>query len=744
MTMLEHALRLADMGFWVFRLKPRGKTPLYNNWQAEATRDKNEIIGYWTNEPHANIGIFCSRFGDFMALIAVDEDNKDGRDGAGTMCQLEFDGQEFPTTYIQTTPTGGRHHVYIAKRSVNQGNANVLGRGVDLRSRGGYIVGSGSFVDGKTYTDNGLDIVEVPGWLFDLRDAPEAPKIDTQQHSGKINAEAADKRAMRYLEAYAPTAEDGERNGTAYKVAARIKDFGVLEDACQSLMADWNGALENPLEDDELERTVRSAYKTGANAVGALAAEVLFDNVVDAPDPRPKKKVVEEEDDEAEAVRHPVDWLNNKHAICMAGGGHHILWETTDNKGVYKLEHLQEHSFHRMHAHLKIAQEGGDKPVTQIWMEDAGATRYDGLVFAPGQEVNKRFFNLWRGFAFEPKTRDQVSARSIRAVEEFFIHARENVCNNDPKQFKYLISFFAFTVQYPHLKPLVALVFKGEKGVGKNALIQIIGKLFGSHHMVTAKKRYLTSNFNGHLEALKWFILDEAFWSGDKDAEGVLKDLITGTTHTIERKGQEIYEVANLLALAILGNENWLVPASHDERRYFVASVNNNRKQDNNYFEEMRLGMEDGGYELLLRTLMDWDLTGFEINKPPMTQGLTEQKLKTLDIMGNWWYDTLRFGKIAGAYNHLGFTQIGEVELRNAFFNYCRNRNVRTRLPDNITFHDDLLKYAPSLARMDSGSGACYTCTGGLDVLRKDFDNYIKGEIKWLDISNTQEEDVMS
>lgn len=744
--MVSHALRLAKMGFWVFRLKPRGKTPLYNEWQKEATREADKIIQYWKEDPHANIGIFCSRFGDFMALVAVDVDNKDGRDGSATMCELEFDGKEFPATYTQTTPTGGRHHVYVAKRPVNQGNANVLGHGLDLRSRGGYIVGSGSFVAGASYADNDVEVTACPAWLFELRDQPEAPKVDVTQDVSKINPEHATARAVAYLEQYAPTAEDGERNGTAYKVAARLKDFGVMEDECQSLMADWNNALDNPLEDEELERTVRSAYKTGANVIGAVAGEVVFTNVEAeevAKAAQVKKEIIDAPEQKKEH-KHPVNGFNDEHAIVAAGGGHHILRETTDAKGQYKLEHLQEHSFHRMNAHLKMAVDGEDKACTTMWMEDKDARRYEGLVFAPMQVVTARFFNLWRGFAVSPKTEMQVSERSRAAVREFFHHALHNVCNGNERDFKHLIGYFAHSVQKPWEKTQHALVFKGEKGVGKNALIQIITKLFGPHGMITAKKRYLTSNFNGHMEALIWMVYDEAFWSGDKDAEGTLKDVITGNTHSIERKGQEIYEVANLLRPVIIGNDDWLVPASHDERRYFVCNVNNNRKQDTKYFIEMREGMEEGGYSLLLDTLMKYDLTGFDHSTAPVTKGLIDQKIKSLDVMGQWWYDSLRFGKLAGAYNDLSFVQMEENALRNAFYNYCRNRNTRTRLPDNSTFFEDLLRYAPSLARIDDGQGgATYCCAGGLEQLRKDFNSYVKGEIKWLAISQDLTQNVM-
>ena len=49
---------------------------------------------------------------------------------------------------------------------------------------------------------------------------------------------------------------------------------------------------------------------------------------------------------------------------------------------------------------------------------------------------------------------------------------------------------------------------------------------------------------------------DEAFWAGDKQAEGKLKDLITGAHHFIEFKGKEPVLVENHTRLLVIGNQD--------------------------------------------------------------------------------------------------------------------------------------------------------------------------------------------
>jgi hypothetical protein len=79
--------------------------------------------------------------------------------------------------------------------------------------------------------------------------------------------------------------------------------------------------------------------------------------------------------------------------------------------------------------------------------------------------------------------------------------------------------------------------------------------------------------------------LDEAMtWGGDKKHEGRMKDLITGTTMDINPKFIPVYTVANRMRIFIHSNNEWVVPASRDERRYLVIYVSSAQQQNHEYF----------------------------------------------------------------------------------------------------------------------------------------------------------------
>lgn len=721
MTALDQALSFASRGFWVFPVKANGNTPVHVGWQAKATRDETKIRRWWGLHPDYNVGIFTGRFGEDQALCVVDIDEKHGKHGGQTLIKLELSGADFPVTLEHATPNQGRHLIYVTDQPL-KGGADVLGPGLDIRSRGQYIVAPGSEIDGRPYTQiNGHGTLHgVPGWLRGRLGADLHPAPVSRAPLPGVDPNRASHRALGFLKA-APLAVEGQHGDTTtYKVAAQLKDFGCSEAEALFLMDSWwNDRCTPPWDPDELRKKVAHAYRYGRDPQGAAAPEAVFPAV--------------EEDPEDEAPAHPVDKLNQQFAFTPAGGGH-IIWETTDPKGANVVRHLDLATFHTMHASQKLTMGKTRVPITKLWLESKNRRSYDGFVFAPCQDRGPRWYNLWRGFATTPAT-----SAEHPAVAAFLEHAKLNVCNGDPGLFRWLMGFFAHMIQRPWEKPLVSLVFKGMKGTGKNALVERVGALLGGHFTLTAKRRYLVGQFNGHLENCLCLTLDEAFWSGDKEAEGVLKDLITGTEHLIEHKGKEAYKVANLTRVVIIGNEDWLVPASHDERRYAVFTLGEGRIRDKAFFEAMRVGMEQGGYAHLLRYLLDFDLTGIDVNEAPMTQGLVDQKVASLDPTAQWWLECLSTGQVAGGdFGGEWPADIASNRLRDSLERWARKQHITSRMPNEVHFGRRLKLMAPSFrkhrtgeAKRQPGDTSNHFHSPGLEQLRQDFDHFIGGKIEW-------------
>lgn len=726
-SFLKAALELAKEGFFVFPLVPGSKLPLVDEFYARATRNPEMIRKFWVDpvfnlaQPY-NVGISTTTYGDGQeALLVVDIDTK--KNGEDTLLLLELEGKEFPPTREHLTPTGGKHLFYRVSEQLSQG-VDELGMGVDTRAYHGYVAAPGSEVPAGVYSvDKRQEIAPAPEWLVDFIKAKPNKKSDTVaapiEH---INQDVAVERAKEYLTKLAPESIKGQGGDqTAYKVAAQVKDFGVDQATCLELMLEhwFDGSGWAP---EKLKAKVDHAYKYGQSPVGAIAPESDFEEIKFE---EPKTGFLQE--------------INKEYAIIFEDGSHTILHETVDERGKLKRKFMKEYSFKRRFSPFIVQQSKRGQPVTyaDLWLDWQGRREYEGVCFAPEREPKNKYYNLWRGFSCEPVAYNQASAEARLGYDMFKEHLEMNVCEGNKKLAEWLFGYFAHMIQKPYERPLVTLVFKGLKGTGKNALIERVGNLLGAgHFLVSHDSRYLTSNFNGHLDSCLCLVLDEAFWSGDKAAEGKLKGLTTSPTILIERKGKEPFTVDNLVRIVVIGNEGWLVPATADERRWAVFEVGEGRRKDQTFFEKMRILIDQkGGNSVLLHELKSFDLAQVSVNTAPETQGLHAQKIASLEPFFQWWHECLIDGHIEGIDFAEGWTlQVNKDSLRTAFLKYWRERQIRARMPTSEWIGRQLRTCCPSAhphRKKDHGKSLHTYHLPELSVARAEWDKWIGHPSVW-------------
>ena len=102
---------------------------------------------------------------------------------------------------------------------------------------------------------------------------------------------------------------------------------------------------------------------------------------------------------------------------------------------------------------------------------------------------------------------------------------------------------------------------------------------------------------------------------------------MTENTMPIEMKGVDVQNAQNFVRLIMASNNDWVVPASVDQRRFVVMEVGNARMQDSSYFNALWEQMEQGGRQALIQFLLDRDLSGVELRRIPRTDALAEQQL---------------------------------------------------------------------------------------------------------------------
>lgn len=346
-----------------------------------------------------------------------------------------------------------------------------------------------------------------------------------------------------------------------------------------------------------------------------------------------------------EAVDPWLRKLNEKHAVIAdIGGKCRIIAEKidksrTDGRTILTKQSFED--FRNRYRHIKVVLGHTDdgKPIEKalgaFWIDHPQRRQYESLVFAPGREVEDDY-NLWRGFAVDSLPGDKH--------ESFLAHLRDNVCSGNVEHFAYLIGWMARLVQFPGGPGEVAVVLRGGRGTGKSFLGKTVGHLFGRHFLQVSNSQHLVGNFNAHLRDAVLVFGDEAFYAGDKKHESVLKTLVTEESIVIEGKGVDAEAAPNYVHLILASNDDWVVPAGLDERRFFVMEMSEGHKQDHAYFAAIKADLISGGYENLLHFLRTYDLSGFEVRKVPNTKALEDQKGYSLDPLQQYVEDRLLEG----------------------------------------------------------------------------------------------------
>jgi hypothetical protein len=369
-----------------------------------------------------------------------------------------------------------------------------------------------------------------------------------------------------------------------------------------------------------------------------------------------------EEDDNGQLLKE----LNQKFAIVATGNKFTIVNET-ENETMF----LAPSDF-RLALQNRFAIDTTGKFPKQVqasswWLSHPERREYKSVDFVPTPEEQDGVFNMWKGFAVKPKG-------GLEDIPLFHELIDEVICSGNEQWALYLWGWLAHMVQFPKEKPGVAVVLRSDaQGVGKSRFAEYVGSLIRRHFRTVTHGRHIHGNFNSHLKDTLLLFGDEAVWGGAKSAESVLKQLITEPSMLIEMKGKDAFEVRSYLRLMLATNSEWAAPVGLTDRRYFVLNVANSRKNDHDFFKNLKYEQTHGGSEALLQALMDFDLSDFEVRSIPETSARLEQKLLSMDILQKWWLDVLSDEDFKVGGMILDFDDINRVarlDLLNSFNEY--------------------------------------------------------------------------
>lgn len=800
--MLNEALDLAGRGLAIHWLHPQSKRPIGSEWSAKPVASVSALESAYRDGN--NVGVRTgkwSKIGDLFLHI-IDIDIRDKNLIADAIRRLK---ELLPELDIEASPTvisgsgGESRHLYIlcekafpSKKFAHSSSFKMvwdekLGRDVKKWDWELHLLGTGSqaAIPPSIHPDTGnayrwsqrFDWDDLELGLFDA-----VPHEALERLIGHEDGESADPERMKPLGMsmveiratlddlpYDEWFEDRDswyRTGMAIHHETSASDAGFdlwceyskkskkfdLADA-KRVWKSFKNRSGKPFRMASLNsvardvRVMRDFQDEGEDDLGFEDVDEDFDDLLGngASEPvkgptKSQRELAKRQVEHALGAEAPkwVKRLNRIHAVARVSSKTVIMDFHPDGRVTYG----GVADLHNFYENDRKPKDDTTVPITKLWMQSEHRRSYpNGIIFAPNRDVPGAY-NHWQGFSVEA-----MSGRDPqRGCHRFLKHLLDVVCCGNEDHYRYHLGWLAHMVQKPEDKPGVAIVYKGRKRIGKDTVFEYVGHLIKNHYITVANQDQMLGKFNQHQEKCLLLHMQEGFWAGSKQAEGMLKYLITSNIVMIEPKGMNAFPIPSVLRLFISSNERWVIPATEDEGRFFVLNVSEKRRNDHAYFAALREEMEGDGPAALLAYLQQYDISSFQVRAVPDTEALAEQKVQGLKNVERWWLDTLQRGQIDGIQNREDGVDgavwmsravgIEKNEFRDNYSRWMRSRRYDGEEVSEIEFGIRLRKMLPSMAGKQVKRGGRRFMIYELPFLehcRKEFEQYLGSEIAWPD-----------
>lgn len=733
------------------KFRARAKSPYIRDWNNAASTDPEVIRGWWQRWPGALLGLAT---GARAGVFVLDSDKPDGE---ATVAALVEKFGPLPPTLTVRSGKGGTHRYFRwpTDGRVVRSREGHLGVNLDVRGHGGGIILPPShlplgFLTYVFVSAPDAPIAEMPAaWLDAV--AEDADVIRRREDDGvplcDLDQPENIERGRKYLESGAPEAIQGTgQHRTTFAVAAKLRGFGLSQDIVFDLMAEHYNEQKcsPPWNVDDLNYQIYCAFLYAKSPWGGETLEAAFANSpFDAATLDALPKVVNQD---------VISQLNADHAFTVIAGKACIVRENVlVDSDSEPLTMMNERAFTLKYGTQYVTVKDGDKkdrdgnPKTKtkgvgaFWLGHPRRRTVEGIGFYPHpRQAPDKHINLYRGAYIKPTDTPQpeLCAKYVDFIQEI-------ICNGDADLFRYVLAWIADAVQKPGgRKPGVCLVLRGGQGTGKGTFAEYLAKLFAPYAITLDRPDQLVGKFNGHMANKLFVVADEAFWAGDRSKIGPLKSFITESKLSYEWKGRDVTMMDSYHRVIMLSNNDWVVPADVDDRRFTVLDVSPSHATDNTYFGAIRKDMDNGGLEAFYRMMLDYDYSNTVVQSAPKTQGLLDQKLESLDDMGNFVLDLLMRGSIttySGVESNDSWPEwIHKDELYSLFVSTLPKDREKYK-PKPVVFGRKLRKYLPGVdpeakgPADEQGRRARVFALPPLILARGDFDRVVGQPMTWPD-----------
>ena len=451
----------------------------------------------------------------------------------------------------------------------------------------------------------------------------------------------------------------------------------------QSIIDTTQNLLGHQVEDDELADISISLKKTPFG-IGERSAGIEKDSRRKPPETKKVAALTARPPQQRKPLRGGVYTPNE---VLELLNSHYMIGKSEQEVAVFRIKDdgslafTPPEQFKLDLANIFVQPSGRANPIPaeKFWKESPHRHQRK-IVFKPGGTTQPDEFNLWRGFAVEPRKGWQKQRRLLR-------HIRTIICRKDKAKFRYLIRWLAWLIQNPDKHPETVIVLKSRKqGTGKSTLGMAMLAIFGKYHgAIVDDKDRLLGRFNDWIEPMCFILAEEILWANDHRTADKLKSMVTAPTNQIERKGGAVLHIPNHLHIIMTTNHDHAVSAGIGDRRNVVFDVSDKHACDKSWFDPLYRDLDDGGTSEFLHTLQNLKLGDWHPREILKTAETAEQQRMSGDSVSQWSQACIEADAIIGAERgphgiettlDLG-TPISAKALRDAYNGFCKQNSVR-------------------------------------------------------------------
>ena len=699
---LKQLKRLHELGLDLIPLK--GKRPVERNWVSQE-RKTWEQLERDLEQPTTNAGVRLGRplpDGRYLAVLDVDvvgETTEEDREALEAAIREATRSHACPTV-ISGSGRGSRH-IYFASKT--KPRTRMLAKSP---KRVGYSKG-GEDKTGPLWT------VELRGYGAQMV-APPSVHPDSRKRYKWVNGaiQNLDSLPMFHVEHPSKPAPKGYPVALvrSLPISEAYQDLILLGDTTQTYASRSEAlfaALCVLVRDTRLsDADIAHLLSHGACLLGAKARE--------KPDPqkwletqcsaardrvREQKRGAKAPVTIAErelASDHPVyKELCERHSLVLWGGKPAVFRRRLDppsHESAYDI--LSIAALKELYSNKLVPVGTRMMNPVEVWRTSPDRTEYlEGVRMVPPPErCPPSTFNLWQGLAVEPSEKTDATP-----WVEFCI---EVIAAGNEEHAHWLFDWCADLFQSPGNPPGTSVVLRGGEGVGKGTFASSLGHIIGPHFRHVTQESQLTGRFNSHFADSTLIFADELIYGGDKKGRGTLYALVTERVLMVERKGYDAVPMRNLNRMIVASNNDWIVPAGVDARRWFVLDVSDHKRQNTKYFAKLKDWLDKGGYGQVLRFLLDRHISA-DLRKAPVTKGLIDQKIAGLDVAKQWWLDCVDRGSIqepVGEAPPEWKSEMPKDRIYTSYVMWCKDRGIKSR--NRVHFFRDLRKLVPTMQQV--------------------------------------------